>query len=70
MGHGSKMKLGVLFNTDRLEGAEFLRYAQQIDELGYESLWLPELFTRDPFAEPRFDNLVGDVPDHRKIDEQ
>ena len=50
MGHGSKMKLGVLFNTDRLEGAEFLRYAQQIDELGYESLWLPELFTRDPFA--------------------
>jgi len=46
----SNHKLGVLFNTDRLGQAEFLRYAQRTDELGYESLWLPELFTRDPFA--------------------
>ena len=44
------MQLGVLFNTDRLERADFVRYAQRIDELGFESLWLPELFTRDPYA--------------------
>lgn len=44
------MQLGVLFNTDRLERIEFLNYAQRIDELGFESLWLPELFTRDPFT--------------------
>lgn len=44
------MKLGVLFNTDKLDAAAFTAYAQRIDALGYESLWLPELFTRDPFA--------------------
>ena len=44
------MQLGVLFNTDRLDRANFLSYAQRVDELGFESLWLPELFTRDPYA--------------------
>ena len=44
------MQLGVLFNTDRLDRGDFLTYAKRVDELGYESLWLPELFTRDPFA--------------------
>ena len=44
------MQLGVLFNTDRMERQDFLTYASRIDELGLESLWLPELFTRDPFA--------------------
>ena len=44
------MNLGVLFNTDRLDRDQFLDYARRIDELGFESLWLPELFTRDPFA--------------------
>lgn len=48
------MKLGVLFNTDRLDGADFLAYARHVDELGYESLWLPELFTRDPFTASAF----------------
>ncbi|MEM7077206.1 MAG: TIGR03620 family F420-dependent LLM class oxidoreductase [Pseudomonadota bacterium] len=44
------MTLGVLFNTDRLDAREFTHYAQRIEDLGIESLWLPELFTRDPFA--------------------
>ena len=44
------MKLGVLFNTDRLNHGQFVDYARRLDSLGYESLWLPELFTRDPFA--------------------
>ncbi len=42
--------LGVLFNTDRLDADNFLAYAQRVEDLGYESLWLPELFTRDPYA--------------------
>jgi len=44
------MNIGVLFNTDRLNNDEFVHYAKRLDSLGYESLWLPELFTRDPFA--------------------
>ncbi len=44
------MNLGVLFNTDRMNNDEFVHYAKHLDNLGYESLWLPELFTRDPFA--------------------
>jgi len=44
------MNIGVLFNTDRLNNDEFVHYAKRLDNLGYESLWLPELFTRDPFA--------------------
>ena len=44
------MNLGVLFNTDRLNNDDFVHYAKRLDSLGYESLWLPELFTRDPFA--------------------
>ena len=47
-------KLGVLFNTDRLDHKAFISYAMRIDELGFESLWLPELFTRDPFAAAGF----------------
>ncbi len=43
-------ELGVLFNTDRLSAEEFGRYAARLDELTYHSLWLPELFTREPFA--------------------
>ncbi|MEM7100906.1 MAG: TIGR03620 family F420-dependent LLM class oxidoreductase [Pseudomonadota bacterium] len=46
--------LGVLFNTDRLDHNGFIDYALQIEALGFESLWLPELFTRDPFASAGF----------------
>ena len=48
------MNLGVLFNTDRLGSVHFLEYARRVDELGYESLWLPELFTRDPYTASAF----------------
>ena len=44
------MNIGVLFNTDRLNHDQFIDYAKHVDNLGYESLWLPEIFTRDPFA--------------------
>ncbi len=49
--------LGVLFNTDQLDHAEFLAYAQRLEQLGFESVWLPELFTRDPLATAGF--LLG-----------
>ena len=44
------MELGMLFNTDRMAGAELVEYARRVDGLGYESLWVPELFGREPFA--------------------
>ena len=48
------MKLGVLYNTDRLNRDEFIEYSRRVDDLGYESVWLPELFTRDPFSAAAF----------------
>ena len=48
------MNTGVLFNTDRLSAQELCQYAGSLEELGIESLWLPELFTRDPFATAGF----------------
>ena len=44
------MQLGVLYNTDRMTGPDLVAYAQRLDRLGYESLWLPELFGREPLA--------------------
>jgi probable F420-dependent oxidoreductase len=44
------MELGMLFNTDRMAGPELVDYARRVDALGYESLWVPELFGREPFA--------------------
>ena len=48
------MNLGVLFNTDRLSADELCEYALSLEQIGFESLWLPELFTRDPFATAGF----------------
>ena len=42
--------LGVLFNTDRLPGSEFVDYAKRLEGAGIESVWLAELFGREPFA--------------------
>ena len=48
------MKIGILFNTDRLSADELCEYATSIEQIGFDSLWLPELFTRDPFATAGF----------------
>ncbi len=45
-----QQNLGVLFNTDRLDHTAFVSYAQQVERLGFGAVWLPELFTRDPYA--------------------
>ncbi len=44
------MDIGVLFNTDRMSGTEFIDYAKRLDGAGVASMWLAELFGREPFA--------------------
>lgn len=46
----TKLDIGVLFNTDRMKGPEFLDYGQRLEAAGVESVWLAELFGREPFA--------------------
>ncbi len=42
--------IGILFNTDRMVGPDFLDYARRLEAAGIESVWLAELFGREPFA--------------------
>ncbi|MDA1073437.1 MAG: LLM class flavin-dependent oxidoreductase [Proteobacteria bacterium] len=44
------MKHGVLIQSEQLHGADLVSFAQQLETLGYETLWLPELFGREPVA--------------------
>ena len=46
----TKLKIGVLFNTDRMNGPEFIDYAKRLESAGLDSVWLAELFGREPFA--------------------
>lgn len=41
---------GVLFFTDTLDRDELGEYATRLEALGIDTLWLPELFGREPFA--------------------
>ncbi|MDA3038945.1 MAG: LLM class flavin-dependent oxidoreductase [Actinomycetota bacterium] len=43
-------RIGILFNTDRMIGSDFLDYARRVEAAGIESVWLAELFGREPFA--------------------
>ena len=47
---GQSMDMGLLYTTDRLSAAELTGFAQQAEACGIESLWLPEVAGRDPFA--------------------
>lgn len=47
-------KRGVIFFTDALDAAALERFALRIEELGYEALWVPEFFGREPFATAAF----------------
>ncbi|MGH1490309.1 MAG: LLM class flavin-dependent oxidoreductase [Acidimicrobiales bacterium] len=44
------MDIGVLFSTDRMSGTEFIDYAKRLEQAGIDSMWLAELFGREPFA--------------------
>ena len=41
---------GVILMTEQFPGAALQDVVQTIEALGYDSIWLPELFGREPFA--------------------
>lgn len=43
-------KIGVWFSPEGMPAASSAAMAQTIEELGYHSLWVGEVFGRDPFA--------------------
>ncbi len=44
------MKRGVLTATEQFDGGALVEFAQALEARGYDSLWLPELFGREPIA--------------------
>lgn len=42
---------GVWFSPEGLSGSEVIDFAQRVETLGYETLWVGETFGRDPFAQ-------------------
>ncbi len=42
--------VGVIAATENLDARALCAFAAQLESLGYESLWLPELFGREPVA--------------------
>ncbi|MDA1074526.1 MAG: TIGR03620 family F420-dependent LLM class oxidoreductase [Proteobacteria bacterium] len=44
------MKIGLMFNTDGIKGPELPAFAAALEETGLASLWVPELFGREPFV--------------------
>jgi len=40
----------VIFFTDGLDAPDLERFALRLESLGYESLWIPEFFGREPFS--------------------
>ena len=43
-------EIGVLFFTDKMDGASLLEYAKRLEDCGVRTLWLPELLGREPFS--------------------
>ncbi len=44
------MELGIIASTENRAAGELVEFARHLEALGYESLWLPELFGREPVA--------------------
>ena len=40
--------LGVIVSTEAMDAAALVGFCGQLEQMGYESLWLPELFGREP----------------------
>jgi probable F420-dependent oxidoreductase len=49
-----KRRTGVIFFTDGLEARALASFAQRLEELDYEALWVTEFFGREPFATATF----------------
>ena len=45
---------GVMFNTDRMSSGSLKQFALELESTGVDTLWLPELFGREPFATAGF----------------
>lgn len=43
-------RLGLLQFTDGVDGQTLVRNAQKLERLGYDTLWIPEVFGREPVA--------------------
>ena len=43
-------RLGVMFNTDRMDGEALVAFARQVEATGIDTMWVPELFGREPFV--------------------
>ena len=44
------MELGVILMTEQFRSAELVDVVNHLESLGYTSVWLPELFGREPIA--------------------
>jgi probable F420-dependent oxidoreductase len=51
------MQMGVLLGTEAFASTPLLAFAEAMESMGYESLWVPELFGREPIATAGF--LLG-----------
>jgi probable F420-dependent oxidoreductase len=47
-------KLGVFIFLDSLPADDTAQFAQRVESWGYTTLWIPEVFGRDPFASASF----------------
>jgi len=45
---------GVIFFTDGLAAPELASFALRLESLGYDALWVPELFGREPYVTASF----------------
>jgi probable F420-dependent oxidoreductase len=46
----SRIPIGVMFNTDRMPAGSLAQFAKTLESIGVDTLWVPELFGREPFA--------------------
>jgi probable F420-dependent oxidoreductase len=45
---------GVMFATDRLDAAAYAAFGRRVEAIGLDTIWVPELFGREPFAAASF----------------
>ena len=48
------LPLALIQWTEGTNGTELVENVKRLEKLGYEELWLPEIFGREPFATAGF----------------
>jgi len=46
----TRKSLDIIAFADGLPSAELLRFVQRLEDLGYETVWIPEFFGREPYS--------------------